>query len=375
MIYFDNAATTMHKPPSVLRAIRECAEEFGANPGRSGHKLSMLAAKKVYECRERAAVMFGAEPENVVFTQNCTHALNIGIKGVLESGGHVIISDLEHNSIFRPVYRLSKTRGVTYSIAEVFEGDFGKSARSFENYITSKTRMIACTAGSNLSGVMLPCDELTKLCKKYKILLLLDLAQSAGVREASLEKADFICMPGHKGLYGPTGTGMLITNKGESLETLLEGGTGSQSYLKEQPQIMPDKLESGTLNTYGIMGLNEGMRFVNKVGCDKIYKYELELTKMLYDGLKRIEGIRLYTEPPQEGYHLPVLCFNIGDKKSEQVVEELSGRGFALRGGYHCTPLAHKKLKTGDQGAVRASFSVFNTYDEVLKLLREIKKM
>ncbi len=375
MIYFDNAATTLQKPATVLKAIGECANHFGANPGRSGHRLSMLAGQKVYECREQAAQLFGAEPENVVFTENCTHALNIAIKGVMQSGGHVIISDLEHNSVFRPVYHLAKGKNVTFSIAEVFEGDFAKTLRSFERNITAQTRLIACTAGSNLCGVMLPCDALYTLCKRYNLLLLLDLAQSAGVVKSSLAGADFLCMPGHKGLYGPTGTGMLITNKGEMLDTIMEGGTGSQSYLADQPQVMPDKLESGTLNTYGIMGLREGMRFVSTFGIDKIYKHELTLTQQLYDGLSKLKGIRLYTQRPQQGTHLPVLCFNVGESRSEAVVEELSKRGFALRGGYHCAPLAHNKLGTNETGAVRASFSMFNTPDQVQRLLFELKRM
>ncbi|MFA9381648.1 MAG: aminotransferase class V-fold PLP-dependent enzyme [Acetanaerobacterium sp.] len=376
MTYFDNAATTMPKPASVMRAIRECAEYYGANPGRSGHRLSMQTAKKVFECREQAAKLFDAEPENVVFTQNCTQALNIALKGALGYGSHVIISDLEHNSVFRPIYRLSQDGGVSYSIAEVFEGDFDRTIRAFEDQITSKTRMIACTAGSNLCGVMLPCEGLYELCQRHGLLLLLDLAQSAGVRRASLSKADFLCMPGHKGLYGPPGTGMLITSSaGEGIATIMEGGTGSQSYLKEQPNVMPDRLESGTLNTYGIMGLNEGMQFVSAMGCDRIYRHELALAQTLYDSLVRVKGIRLYTGRPEWGTHLPVICFNLGEAKSETVVEELSARGFALRGGYHCAPLAHHKLKTGDYGAVRASFSVYNTQEQVLHLVHEIKRL
>lgn len=375
MIYFDNAATTMQKPGTVLKAVGECASYYGANPGRSGHRLSMLAAQKVYETRELAAKLFDAEPENVVFTQNCTHALNIAIKGVMEGGGHIVISDLEHNSVFRPVYRLAKAGKITFSIAQVYEGDFAATVRSFEGCLTPQTRMIACTAGSNLCGVMLPCDGLAELCRRYNLLLLLDCAQTAGVVKESLHQADFLCMPGHKGLYGPTGTGMLITDKGEMLETIMEGGTGSQSYLADQPPIMPDKLEAGTLNTYGIAGLRAGLHFVDTFGIDKIYKHELALTQALYDGLAKINGVRLYTERPQVGTHLPVLCFNLGESRSETVVEELSKRGFALRGGYHCAPLAHNKLKTGEAGAVRASFSLFNTHEQVERFLFELKRM
>ena len=375
MTYFDNAATTMHKPASVLRAVRECAEYYGANPGRSGHRLSMLTAKKVFECRETAAKLFDAEPDNVVFTANCTQALNTAIKGALTKGSHVIISDMEHNSVFRPVYRLSQDGGVTYSIAQTYEGDFDKTVRSFESQITTKTKMIACSSGSNLCGVMLPCDALYELCKKHGLVLLLDLAQSAGTRRASLSKADFLCMPGHKGLYGPPGTGLLITAKGEGLSTIIEGGTGSQSYLKEQPPSMPERLESGTLNTYGIAGLQEGMQFVASMGHDRIYRHELALTQLLYDSLIKMKNIKLYTQRPEWNTHLPVLCFNVGEIKSETVVEEMSKRGYALRGGFHCTPLAHQKLKTGDFGAVRASFSVYNTQEQVLKFVHELKQL
>ncbi len=375
MTYFDNAATTMPKPASVLRAVKECAEYYGANPGRSGHRLSMLTAKKIFECRETAAKLFDAEPDNVVFTANCTQALNVAIKGALPRGSHVIMSDMEHNSVFRPIYRLSQDGGVTYSIAQTYEGDDEKTVRSFESHINSKTKMIACSSGSNLCGTMLPCEALYNLCKKNGLLLLLDLAQSAGTRRAYLSKADYLCMPGHKGLYGPPGTGMLITAKGESLATIMEGGTGSQSYLKEQPPSMPERLESGTLNTYGIMGLNEGMQFVLSMGYDRIYRHELALTQLLYDSLKKIKNIKLYTERPEWNTHLPVLCFNLGESKSETVVEEMSKRGYALRGGFHCAPLAHQKLKTGDYGAVRASFSVYNTQEQVLKFVYELKRL
>lgn len=375
MIYFDNAATTMPKPASVLRAIRECAEYYGANPGRSGHRLSMQTAKKMFECREQTAAMFDAEPDNVVFTGNCTQALNLAIKGALKKGAHVILSDLEHNSVFRPVYKLSQSGGVTYSVAKTYEGDFEKTVQSFKSHINADTKMIACTAASNLCGVMLPCDGLWELCQEHGLLLLLDLAQSAGVRRASLKKADFLCMPGHKGLYGPPGTGVLVTARGEELDTIIEGGTGSQSYLKEQPKAMPERLESGTLNTYGVMGLQEGIRFVNSMGYDRIYRHELALAQLLYDSLVKIKGVRLYTKRPEWGTHLPVVCFNMADTPSETVVEQLSRRGYALRGGFHCAPLAHHTLQTGEYGAVRASVSVYNTQEQVIRLTQELRRL
>lgn len=375
MIYLDNAATTMPKPTSVIRAVTAFAERCGANPGRSGHRLSIEAAQQVFNCRSFAAELFGASPENVVFTLNCTHALNIVIKGVLKKGDHVIISDMEHNSVYRPIYKLAEAGEITFSSARVFEGEPEKTLKAFAMLITPRTRLVVCTAGSNLCGIITPVKELYSLCKSKKILFAVDMAQAAGVLDYTIDDADFLCMPGHKGLYGPTGTGLLITKRGEELKTLMEGGSGSGSYLPVQPEFMPDRHESGTLNTYGIAGLAEGIKFVSAVTPKRIYEHELELTGELYYRLSKIRGVTLYTKPPEQGVHLPVLCFNIADMQSEDAVAMLSERGYALRGGFHCTPMTHKKLKTEKRGAVRASVSVYNTSEHITGLADEVKNI
>jgi cysteine desulfurase family protein len=351
---------------------------YGANPGRGGHKMAVETARKIYECRGALAGLFNAGgEEDVVFTSNCTASLNIALKGVLRGGEHVIISDLEHNSVLRPVHTMAKAGLITYSKAEVFEGDFERTLASFAKEIKKETRMIACTNGSNLTGVVLPVKELGALCKEKGLLFLVDAAQTAGTLEIDVRESniDFLCMPGHKGLYGPSGTGALVTSKGGLLSPVYTGGTGSMSLISEQPGIMPDKLESGTVNISGIIGLLAGIEFIKRRGLDKIRGHGLKLMKALYSGLSQIDRVKLYTNPPEMGAHLPVLPFNIDGADSEKVAEKLDKSGFALRGGFHCAPLGHRKLGTLDTGAVRVSFSVFNTINEVEVFIKYVEKL
>lgn len=375
MIYFDNGATSFPKPRGVVEAVHQALTRYGANPGRSGHDLSIQTSAKVYEVREAAANLFGVEdPSEVVFTSNCTHAINIALKGLLQPGDHVIISDLEHNAVLRPIHALSQ-KGVEYDIANTY-GRCRKTLDSFYRLIRPNTRLIACTHASNVFGIRQPIEELAMLCREKNLLFLVDAAQSAGVLDidAPYMGIDFLCTAGHKGLYGPSGTGLLITALGSSLNTLMEGGTGSFSANYEQPLDMPDRLESGTLNTIGILGLGAGIRFVRERGPAQIYRHEMRIAKEILHHLKRMPQIVLYTPDFDEGSHLPVLSFNIRGMSSEQVIEALSRQGFALRGGLHCAPLAHKKMGTLEQGTVRISVGAFNTREQALMLCEAIKK-
>jgi cysteine desulfurase family protein len=377
MIYFDNGATSFPKPPAVEEAVVAAMRRYGANPGRSGHQMSLDAAIKVYECREAAASLFGAaEPEHVVFTQNCTHAVNLAIKGALRRDDHVIISDLEHNSILRPVHTLAERGIITYSVATVSE-DEEETLHNFTQLIQPNTRMIACTHGSNVWGIRLPIRKLGQLAAHCGILFLVDAAQTAGVVEIDMarDNIDFLCAAGHKSLYGPTGTGLLITARGSELATLIEGGTGTMSADYGQPADMPERLESGTINTMGILGLGAGIGYVKKMTIPVIYNHEMKLGTLIRQRLEAIRGVRLYTRTYEKGVHLPVISFNIGGMSSEEVVEKLSEKGFALRGGLHCAPLAHRKMDTLRTGAARISIGAFNNTEQSLHLCKAIEQV
>ncbi len=368
MVYFDNAATTFPKPLSVKHAVDLALSRYGANPGRSGHDLSTETAQKVYEVREKTAKFFGAtDVEQVVFTQNCTYALNMVIKGLLRPGDHVIISDLEHNSVLRPVHTLATSGQITYSVAET-SLDAEETVRAFCACIRPNTRAIICTHGSNVFGIKLPVVQLAQLARSYGLYFVMDAAQTAGTELIQIEKMgiDFLCTAGHKGLYGPTGTGLLITPYGNRLRPLVEGGTGSASHAYSQPDFMPDRLESGTLNTVGIIGLGAGIDFVNQQGMDWIAQREMTVARCIYEALSKINGVVLYTPAPQLGVNLPVLSFNITGLTSEETTSKLNQLGFAVRGGLHCAPDAHQKMGTLKGGTVRVSVGAFNTVEQAI---------
>ncbi|MBR1423911.1 MAG: aminotransferase class V-fold PLP-dependent enzyme [Ruminococcus sp.] len=370
MINFDNSATSFPKPLSVRRACAEALERYGGNPGRSGHKLSLRAAEKVYETRSLAARMFGAEPENTALTANCTYALNMAIKGIMQYGGHIIISPYEHNSVARPVHRLTETSRVNVSIGKVYDDD-DETVKAFEELINEKTKCICVTAASNVTGRVLPLKKLGELCRKHGICFIVDGAQACGVQDIKLSDGiNLICTAGHKSLYGPSGTGLLITDGEFPLSTIIEGGTGATSAELIQTPTMPEKLESGTVNTVGIIGLGEGIKFVQRRGLDRIKQHEENLCKRFVSGVSGVRGIRFYEGDVKK---LPIVAFNIGDIPSEQVASALSEKGFALRGGLQCAPLAHKTIGTLAQGTVRFSPSVFNTEQQVDRLVSAVK--
>lgn len=381
MIYLDNAATTFPKPTGVILAMDTFMKKYAANPGRSGHRLSLAAAEEIYACREEVAELFNAPgAECVAFTMNATQALNFALKGELLKKSsiqpHVITSDLEHNSVIRPICKMSKDGAITYSVATVDLEDDKITLENFKNLINSKTRMIACTHASNVCGKLLPIKELGKLCKQYGLKFLVDASQSAGIVNIDMKEnnIDYLCMPGHKSLYGPMGTGILVANACEGLNTIIEGGTGSNSVDFEQPNFLPDMMEAGTANAPGIVGLRKGIVFAKKMLNSNSYKKEMANAILLYDKLSEIEGVKLYTQRPVEGF-VPVVSFNIANMGSGDVAKRLDSMDFALRGGIHCAPLTHLKFKTSPDGMVRASFGAFNTPNEALKLAWAVDKI
>ncbi len=372
MIYFDNAATNGHKPQSVINAVNFALLNLSANPGRSGHKASTKVADLVYKTRQKTADFFGAEgAEQVVFTQNCTQSLNFVIKGVLKKGEHAVVSSLEHNAVMRP---LVKT-GVNYSVARVFEND-NDTVRAFEDKIKANTKLVIMTAASNVTGQILPFIEVAKICHKRGILFCLDAAQGAGILPINMQEMciDYLCAAPHKSLYAPMGLGILICRKPIE-NTIIEGGTGTSSLEFLQPNTLPEMLESGTVNVPAIAGLSAGIDFVKKQGVENIYKKEMRLLKMLYQGLLGCENIILYTKPPQLHKYAPILPFNVKTMKSEEAAAYFDQNGIALRAGLHCAPTAHKMLGTTEFGALRASFSVFNNENEVLRAINVAKKL
>ena len=378
MIYFDNGATTFPKPQSVVRAVGSAMQNYGANPGRSGHKMSLKASEIIFNCRENAAALFGVEtPDRIIFTDNCTTALNTVIKGLLKSGDHAVISSLEHNAVARPLEHL-KQRGVSFSVAQVFEGDDEATIESFRKAVRKNTKLVVCTAASNVFGIRPPVERIAALCRIYNILFCVDAAQSAGVVPVNMSGSgiDFLCAPGHKGLYGPMGTGILAINSDILPESLTQGGTGSMSSSLEQPETLPDKYESGTPNLPGIAGLNAGLKFVMERGEANILSAETAKAQRLYDGLASMRDVVLYTARPQITTHVPVISFNVRGHDSEQIAALLSDRfNIAVRAGLHCAPLAHKSFGTEEQGTVRAVISVYTKPAQIDYFLLSLKKI
>lgn len=369
MVNFDNAATSYPKPRDVKNAVNFAINRLGGSAGRGGHPLAMLTSEQVYSARKTIADFFGAEAENTVFTLNCTHALNLAIKGIAMDGGHIITSALEHNSVIRPIEALSREGTISYSIAKVYYDD-EKTVRSFRELITPRTKAIVCTLASNVTGQILPYKKIAELCREYNICFIADGAQICGKIPVRMSDGfNILCTAGHKGLYGTTGTGILVTDGKYHLKHIMEGGTGSASMSLEQPDFLPDSLECGTLNTVGIMSLKAGINFINSYGILKIYEHEENLCRKFIREIKKINGCRIYRG---EAQYVPIVSFNIEGVPPEKLAEYLGEKGFCLRAGLHCAGLAHKNIST-PEGTVRFAPSVFNTEYEVADLLKTIK--
>ncbi len=368
MIYFDNAATSGIKPVGVVNAVKYALENYSANPGRSGHTLSVKVAEKVYETREKLSNFFNSDgAETVIFTQNCTHAINCVLKGILKRGDHCVISSLEHNAVVRP---LVKT-GISYSIATVSLTDDKKTVENFKEKIKPNTRLVLCMGASNVLGKVLPIKDIGEICKAKGIVFCVDAAQTAGVIPIDMQKMniDFLCIAPHKGLYAPMGVGVLIARKSLP-NTIIEGGTGTNSLELYQPDTLPERLESGTINVPAIAGISAGVDYVEKIGVNKLYKGELRLIQSLYSNIANLDGITVYTPFPKEGVYAPLLSFNVKGMDSSKAASILSQNGIAVRGGLHCSPFAHRQIGTLENGAVRVSVSSFNNHREIEALTK-----
>ncbi|MEA5039427.1 MAG: aminotransferase class V-fold PLP-dependent enzyme [Clostridiaceae bacterium] len=373
MIYFDNAATTLQKPATVRRAV-SAALYTCANPGRSAHAPAMRAADTVFACRRELADLFGLEdPGRVVFTCNATYALNIAIRSLLQDGGHAVISGYEHNSVVRPLEAM-KSAGVTYTVARAAPFDAKGACTAFRDALREDTICIVCNHVSNVFGCIQPLMEIDSLCVDRGIPLIIDASQSAGVLPINvqdLKSVAFVCMPGHKSLFGPQGTGVLLCCNANKLYSVAQGGTGSLSRSLTQPDFLPDMLESGTLNVHGIAGLLAGVRYVRKEGIDAICQHERMLTARLADRLADIPGVTAWRGKNQTG----VLSFTTEWADPDTLCHQLGKQGICLRCGLHCAPLAHESAGTLETGTVRASFSPFNTGVEVDAMAAAVRKL
>lgn len=372
IINFDNAATTYPKPPEVRAAVLRAVEQYGGNAGRGGHELAMRTSKAVFEAREAAAAFFDAEPENVVFTLNCTHALNMAVQGIMKNGGHLIISHLEHNSSARPAAELALERKISLSIAEIYDDD-DKTIESFRSLICPDTKAIVCTAASNVTGQILPYKRIAELCREHNICFIADGAQACGILDIKLSDGiNILCTAGHKGLYGVTGTGLLISDGMYEISPIIQGGTGSASSSLKQPSFLPDSLESGTLNVVGAASLKAGIQFVSRIGTDRIFRHEDRICRSFINELRSDDRIIIYRNP--QCSYVPIVSFNIKGWLPEATAEYLSRQGFCLRAGYHCAALAHIQLGT-ENGTVRFAPSVFSLETDAIRLANSIKNM
>lgn len=370
--YLDSAATTLQKPAGVKRAVVTAMERM-ASPGRGGHRPAMLAAETAFACREAAAGLFHLDdPENVVFTLNATHALNLAIKSLVKPGDTVVVSGYEHNAVTRPLAalgcRVKVAKGPLFEPQAILE--------AFDRLITRDVACVITTHVSNVFGFILPVAEIAELCHKRGIPMILDASQSAGAVPVHMDELGcaFIAMPGHKGLYGPQGTGLLLCGEGQKTEPLLEGGTGSLSARQEMPDFLPDRLEAGTHNVPGLAGLLEGIRFVSAKGEKAILRREQALVSQTVKDLSEIPGVKLYAAQKPEN-QAGVLSFQVEGRDCEEVGEALGQRDIAVRAGLHCAPYAHESAGTKELGTIRASFSEFNTPADVRRLVKEVSRI
>ena len=373
MIYLDNSATTLIKPPQVAQAVYDAINTMG-NSGRGAYNSSISSSMVLYETRELIAEMFNLHyPEQVAFTLNATEALNTAINGLISYNDHIITTELEHNSVLRPLYRLEE-KGTELTIIKA--NDWGNiNYIDIEKAIKYNTKAIVCTHCSNLTGNVLDIAKIGEICKRHNILFILDASQSAGIFDIDMEKQniDVVCFTGHKSLYGPQGTGGICIKKGVNISPLKVGGSGIKTFEKTAPSSMPEHIEAGTVNSHSIAGLKAGLEFIQKTGISKIREKENMLVDLFYNSIKNIKDIKIYGDfsTKERG---PIVCLNLGNYSSSSVSDELFERfEIAIRSGGHCAPLMHKALGTEKQGAVRFSFSYFNTKDEVLFASKALK--
>ncbi|QIB67910.1 aminotransferase class V-fold PLP-dependent enzyme [Aminipila butyrica] len=376
MIYLDNGATSFPKPKAMLEAVYRCMAEYCGNPGRSGHFMSMKTGEEIYKARKNLGKLLNIpDPSRIIFTGNTTGALNQGLQGLLKEGEHVITTSMEHNSVLRPL-KMLETKGVEHTIVKC-DRTGSVSLRDVKAAIRPNTRLIVCTHASNVTGTIMPIREIGELAHRNNLLFMVDGAQSAGsvpinVVELNL---DLLAMPGHKGLLGPMGTGLLYVRDGIELEPLLPGGTGTLSKERKPPKEMPEGYEAGTVNAPGIIGLGASVELLLQLGVKTIYEYEEELTGLLDEGLRNIKGVTVYgVEDCRK--KTSIVAFNVKGKSCEQVADELSELyGIAGRAGFHCAGLAHKTIGTWETGAVRLSVGPFNTKKQIKTAVEAVNRI
>ena len=367
MTYLDSAATTFQKPSSVRQAVQTALRTM-SSPGRGGYAAAQTAEETAFRCRSLAAELFHApSPEQVVFMPNATQGLNIAIKSLVPEGGCALVSGYEHNAVTRPLHAI----GARVKVAAAPLFDRAAALRAFENMLSPDVDAVVCTHVSNVFGFVLPIEEIAALCRTEGVPLIVDASQSAGILPVDLESlgAAFIAMPGHKGLYGPQGTGLLLC--AHDARPLIEGGTGSESLAQTMPDFLPDRLEAGTHNMPGIAGLEAGLRFVRQKG-DRIARYERTLIERASARLGKMPGVTVYASRDPAA-QTGVLSFNVDGMAPEETADALARRGFALRGGLHCAPYAHRTAGTLPGGTVRMSVSAFNSVGEIDSFLRTVR--
>ncbi len=375
IIYLDNAATTFPKPDNVIKEVRRCLTEYCGNPGRSAHPLSEKSAERIYECREKLCAFFNlGQAENAVFSFNTTYALNTVLNALLSYGDHVITSNAEHNSVLRPLAQLSRSKRVSVSYIDAFTTQ-NDILRQIKNAINPKTKAVVLTYCSNICPLVLPITQVGAICKQYKLHFIVDAAQGAGVYDIDAKRDGIfaLCIPSHKSLYGIQGAGAVCFGEGcnvSELKSVFSGGNGIESKKDTMPEFLPERFEAGTLCTPAIVSLAEGIRFVERTGIEKIRETECSLSQMLTEELIKTKKAVVYGN----GFS-PCVLFNIRGKDCEYVGRYLASLGICVRSGFHCSPLAHKRLGTYESGAVRASFGCFNTERDVAALVKAIKEL
>lgn len=375
LIYLDHAATTRRKPQVVVDAVTQALCSMG-NAGRGVHEVSLDASRMIYETRAKVAELFGAEhPRQIVFTANATEGLNIAIKGILQPGDHVITTCLEHNSVLRPLYEMEE-RGVRLTIINSDEQGC-MEYDELEQSICSETKAIICTHGSNLTGNLIDIQKVGEIAARHNILFVVDASQTAGIFPIDVRKMkiDILCFTGHKGLLGPQGTGGMYVREGVMVKPLLSGGSGVQTYSRRHPSEMPTALEAGTLNAHGLAGLKAAVEYLQETGIDRIRTEEQKLMWHFYHNVKEIPGVKIYGDFQQKE-RCAIVSLNIRDYDSSLVGDVLAqDYGILTRTGGHCAPLMHQALGTVEQGAVRFSFSHFNTMEEIEKAIEAIREI
>lgn len=375
MIYLDNAATTLHKPQQVIDAVVHAMQSMG-NCARGTHEEALDAARTVYDARVRLASLFGCpRVDHVAFTANSTEALNMAVNGLIDPGDHVISTDLEHNSVLRPLYRLEAEHGAELSFVPADKlGNVDYA--DFERLMKPNTRAVVCTNASNLTGTVLDIERIAKTAHSHGALVIVDASQTAGCWPIDMKKMgiDVLCFTGHKGLMGPQGTGGICVKEGIEIRPFKVGGSGVQSYSRTHPAEYPTRLEAGTLNGHGIAGLGAAAKFISETGVENIHAKERSLMLRFYEGVKNIEGVTVYGDFTKD--KTAIVALNIRDYESGEVSYELSqGYGIATRPGAHCAPRMHKALGTAEVGAVRFSFSFYNTEEEVDEAVRAVAEL